>query len=62
MSVLGIAILLAVLATVYSLASGVSAMATGGEVGHRNSEQWMWRRVLFQAVTLMLVVFAYLTS
>jgi len=61
MSILTIAIVLAVLATVYSLACGVSAMATGGEVGHRKSEQWMVWRVVFQAVTLALVVIAVLS-
>jgi membrane protein implicated in regulation of membrane protease activity len=60
MSFLGFAILLAAVATVYSLVSGISAMAAGRETGERGEEKWMWRRVLFQAVTLALVVVAYL--
>lgn len=62
MSLLGIAILLAVAATVYSLLSGVTTMATHNDVGHRDGERWMWQRVLFQAIALALVVFAYLTA
>ena len=37
MSILTLLILLAAAATVVSLVPGISAMANGGEVGHRNS-------------------------
>lgn len=60
MSILTLLILLAAAATVVSLVSGISAMAQGGEVAHRNSAQWMVWRVVFQAVALLLMVLALL--
>lgn len=55
-------ILLAVLATVGSLISGIATMTHHGPVGHRTGEQWMFRRVGFQALALALIVFAVLLS
>jgi len=57
-SLLTIAIVAAALATVYSFVCGVSSMAADGEVRHHTSEQWMIMRVVFQAVTVGLVLFA----
>ena len=58
MSLMTIAIVVTVLATVYSLIGGVAAMVAGGEAGHRSSEQWMIRRVAFQALAVLLLVIA----
>jgi hypothetical protein len=60
MTLMTIAIILTVLATVYSLIGGVAAMVSGGEAGHRTSEQWMIRRVGFQALAVTLLVIAAL--
>ena len=58
MSLWTIFILLALAATIYSLICGIASMAVNGEVGHTPGEQWMWRRVGFQAVTAALVLVA----
>jgi hypothetical protein len=60
MNLLTVAILLALLAVVYSLIGGVSSMVAGRAVGNHTSEQWMMMRIGFQAlaVVLLLVVFA----
>jgi len=55
-------ILAALFATIGSLVAGITSMATNGEVGHLRSEQWMGRRVAFQALALLLIVLALLTS
>ena len=47
-----------ILATVYSLAAGISAMIADGEVGRHTSLQWMVRRVAFQAVAVLFVLIA----
>lgn len=62
MSLMTIAIVVAVLATIYSLVGGMSAMVAGGEAGHRTSEQWMIRRVAFQALAVALLVISALQS
>ena len=62
MSLLMVAILLAVAATVYSLIGGMSSMVARGEAGHRSSEQWMIRRVAFQALAVALLLLAMLPS
>ncbi len=51
-------ILLALGATIYSFACGVASMVTNGEVLHASSEQWMFRRVGFQAATAALILAA----
>ena len=61
MSILTVLILAAVAATVLSLLFGVSALATGHDVDHRSSDQWMHLRVGFQALALALVLLALLT-
>jgi hypoxia induced protein len=55
-------ILAAMFATIGSLVAGITSMATDGEVGHLRSEQWMGWRVGFQALALLLIVLALLTS
>jgi Hypoxia induced protein conserved region len=62
MSLMTAFVLAALLATIGSLVAGITSMATDGEVGHLKSVQWMGRRVGFQALTLLLIVLALLTS
>lgn len=62
MSLLTVAIVLAVAATVYSLIGGMTSMVAKGEAGHRSSEQWMIRRVAFQALAVILLLLAVMQS
>jgi len=58
MSLLTLAVVLAFAATIYSLARGVASMVAGGELRHHESEQWMIRRVAFQALAVVLLLVA----
>lgn len=49
-------LLLAMAAVVYVLIRGVMAMASGKDVTGEQSQLWMRRRVLFQAVAILLVI------
>ena len=49
-------LLLAMAAVVYVLVRGVMLMASGKDVTGEQSQQWMRRRVLFQAVAIVIVV------
>jgi fructose-specific phosphotransferase system IIC component len=60
MNMLTAMVLVTLLLTVASLVAGITSMATDGEVGHLRSEQWMGRRVGFQALALLLIVLALL--
>ena len=51
-----ILLLLAMAAVVYVLARGVIAMASGKDVTGEQSQMWMRRRVMFQAIAIILVV------
>ena len=51
-----ILLILAMAATAYVLVRGVIAMASGKDVTGEQSQQWMRRRVLFQAVAIVLVI------
>jgi hypothetical protein len=51
-----ILLLLAMAATAYVLVRGVMLMASGKDVTGEQSQQWMRRRVLFQAIAIVLVV------
>jgi membrane protein implicated in regulation of membrane protease activity len=62
MTVMTILIILALAATVFSLISGISAMATHAEVGRHSSNEWMFRRVGFQALAVVLLILAMLAS
>ena len=62
MSMMTALVLAALLATVGSLAAGITSMATDRKVGHLSSVQWMVRRVGFQALALLLIVFALLVA
>jgi len=51
-----ILLLLSMAAVVYVLARGVIAMASGKDVTGEQSQMWMRRRVMFQAIAIILVV------
>ena len=61
MSMITALVLAALLATVGSLAAGITSMATDGEVGQLSSVQWMASRVGFQALALLLIGLALLS-
>ena len=51
-----ILLLLAMAGVVYVLVRGVIAMASGKDVTGEQSQMWMRRRVMFQAVAIILVI------
>jgi hypothetical protein len=51
-----ILLLLAMAATAYVLVRGVMGMASGKDLTGQESQKWMRRRVLFQAIAIVLVV------
>ncbi len=55
-AILMILLLLAMAAVVYVLVRGVIAMASGKDVTGEQSQNWMRKRVLFQAVAIVIVV------
>lgn len=57
-----ILLLLAMAATLYVLVRGVVGMASGKDLSGERSQMWMRRRVLFQAVAIVLVVFILLVA
>ena len=54
--VLMILLVLAMAAVVYVLVRGVMGMASGKDLSGEQSQMWMRRRVLFQAVAIVLVI------
>lgn len=54
--VLLVLLLFAMAAVAYVLVRGVMLMASGKDVTGEQSQQWMRRRVLFQAIAIVLVV------
>jgi uncharacterized membrane protein YdjX (TVP38/TMEM64 family) len=54
--VLLVLLILAMAATLYVLVRGVMAMASGKDLTGEQSQKWMQRRVLFQAVAIVIVV------
>jgi hypothetical protein len=54
--VLMILLVLAMAATAYVLVRGVIAMASGKDVTGEQSQKWMQRRVLFQALAIVIVI------
>ena len=51
-----ILLLLAMAAVLYVLVRGVIAMASGKDVTGEQSQVWMRKRVLFQAIAIVIVV------
>ncbi len=58
MTTLTVLALVAVAAAIFSLASGITAMAHDGVVAHYDSVHWMIWRVVFQATALALILLA----
>jgi len=56
MNIVTLLVLLAAVATVVSLTSGIAAMSQDGEIGHQSSAAWMGWRVVFQAIALVLIL------
>jgi hypothetical protein len=54
--ILLILLLLAMAAVLYVLVRGVMLMASGKDLTGEQSQQWMRKRVLFQAVAIALVI------
>ena len=55
-------LLLAMAGVVYVLVRGVMAMASGKDMSGEQSQMWMRRRVLFQAVAIVLVILILLVA
>ncbi len=51
-----ILLLIAMAATAYVLVRGVIAMASGKDVTGEQQQNWMRKRVLFQAIAIVIVV------
>ena len=51
-----ILLLLAMAATAYVLVRGVMAMASGKDVTGQQQQNWMRKRVLFQALAIIFVI------
>ncbi len=63
MSLLTVTVILALIATIVTLAWGVGSMATGGAYDQKHSEQLMFTRIGIQAFAfVMLLVAVYLTA
>ncbi len=54
--ILMVLLVLAMAATAYVLVRGVMAMASGKDVSGEQSQTWMRRRVLFQALAIVIVI------
>ena len=57
-----ILLVLAMAATAYVLVRGVIAMASGKDVTGQAQQDWMRKRVLFQAVAIVLVALILILS
>ena len=58
--IIDILIAAAMAAVLASLGMGVYSMLRGGEYGRANSNKWMRRRVLTQAVAIVLITIGFL--
>ena len=54
--VLMVLLLVVMAGVVYVLVRGVIAMASGKDVSGQQSQDWMRKRVLFQAVAIVIVI------
>jgi FlaG/FlaF family flagellin (archaellin) len=60
--ILMILLVLAMAATAYVLVRGVISMASGKDATGEQSQKWMQRRVMFQAVAIIIVVFILIVA
>ena len=59
---LTILLVIAMAAVVYVLARGVVGMASGRDLTGEQSQMWMRRRVMFQAIAIVLVILILLVA
>ena len=57
-----ILLILAMAATAYVLVRGVIAMASGKDLTGEESQSWMRKRVMFQALAIVLVILIQLVA
>lgn len=62
MNILTTMIVLALIATIATLVTGIYSMLRGGEFDERHSTQIMFARIGFQGLTLVLLIIALLVS
>lgn len=62
MSLFTAVVLATMFATVVALATGISSMVADRQVAHADSVHWMIRRVEFQAVAILALLFAVYLS
>ncbi|NIR29903.1 MAG: twin transmembrane helix small protein [Gammaproteobacteria bacterium] len=62
MNTLAVLIILALIATVAALVTGVGSMARGGEFDRKHSHQLMFARVGFQGIAILLLLAALYTA
>ncbi|HEC29007.1 MAG TPA: twin transmembrane helix small protein [Gammaproteobacteria bacterium] len=62
MEIMTILIILALIATIVSLGWGVGSMAMGSDFDHKHDVQFMSARVGFQAIAIVLLLFAIVVS
>ena len=62
MTILTVAIILAMLATVVALGMGVLSMGHGGKFDREHSEQFMFARIGLQGLTFILLLIAVLVT
>lgn len=60
--ILGIGLVVAAGFTLYALARGVIGMAQGKDLTGHTSQQWMRKRVLYQAIAIVFVVLLLLVA
>lgn len=62
MTILTMLIMLALLATVVALGTGIMSMAHGGQFDDEHSEQFMFARIGLQGLTFILLLIAVLVN
>ena len=62
MSLMDVYVLLGLAATVFAFIQGISSMAHGGESDQKRSHIYMFRRVGWQALTILFLLLALLSK
>jgi len=61
-TILIILLVLAMGATAYVLVRGVIAMASGKDITGEQQQNWMRKRVLFQAIAIVIVILIFVAA
>jgi len=61
-TILIILLILAMGATAYVLVRGVIAMASGKDITGEQQQNWMRKRVLFQAIAIVIVILIFVAA